>query len=207
METISHTAYRSSIKLAQEKGSFPLLDKDNYLEGEFIQTLPDSICDAISQHGIRNSHLTAIAPTGTISLLAGNLSSGIEPVFAFELQRYILQDGTRRPYQLEDYAWRLWRQSNNGTPPTKTFVCAQELEPEIHLQMQAVVQAHVDNSISKTINIPVEYDYSEFKSVYELAYQLGLKSCTVFRPNPVTGEVLRSRKESLEGEHCCNVFL
>lgn len=207
MQTINHTAYRSSIKLAQEKGSFPLLDKNKHLEGEFIKTLPVDICDAISKHGIRNSHLTAIAPTGTISLLAGNLSSGIEPVFAFEQQRYILQNGTRRPYQLEDYAWRLWQQSGNGNPPRKTFVCAQELEPEIHLRMQAAVQAHVDNSISKTINIPVEYDFSEFRSVYELAYQLGLKSCTVFRPNPVTGEVLRSRKEPLEGEHCCNVFM
>ncbi len=207
MQTINQAAYRASIKLAQEKGSFPLLDSNKHLEGEFIQALPADITHAIKQHGIRNSHLTAIAPTGTISLLAGNLSSGIEPVFAFEHQRYILEDGIRKPYQLEDYAWRLWQQLGKGEPLARTFVCAHELEPEVHLRMQAAVQAHVDNSISKTINIPVDYDFAAFNSVYEMAYQLGLKSCTVFRPNPVTGEILHTGKEPVEGEHCCNVYL
>ena len=207
MQTINHTAYRTSIKLAQEKGSFPYLEKNKYLEGNFIQTLPESITAKIKQYGIRNSHLTAIAPTGTISLLAGNISSGIEPVFAFQFERYILEDGIRKPYQLSDYAWKSWKQSQKGEPPTQTFVCAHELAPDIHLRMQAVMQAHVDNSISKTINIPEDYNFSEFNSVYQSAYESGLKSCTVFRPNPVTGEVLHAEKEPVEGKHCCNVNL
>lgn len=203
MRLINHTAYRTSIRLAQEKGAFPLLDKSRYLKGGFIRTLPAGITEGISQYGIRNSHLTAIAPTGTISLLAGNVSSGIEPVFDFCIQRYILEKGVRKPCQLSDYAWRLWRESHRGRPPADIFVSAHQLEPEIHLRMQAVVQVHVDNSISKTINIPADYDYSAFNSVYESAYELGLKSCTVFRPNPVTGEVLQADESSLLGDHCC----
>ena len=169
--------------------------------------MPESISDKISEHGIRNSHLTAIAPTGTISLLAGNVSSGIEPVFAFEHRRYILEDGVRKPYQLQDYAWEMWNAMGNEGRATDAFVCAQELEPEIHIRMQAVMQAYVDNSISKTINIPVDYDFSDFNSVYRSAYDQGLKSCTVFRPNPVTGEVLGTGDMPAMGKHCCNVNL
>lgn len=207
MQTINRTAYLASIKLAQEKKPFPYLNKKQYLKGEFIRSLPKSIITKIKQHGIRNSHLTAIAPTGTISLLAGNVSSGIEPVFSFEHQRYILEEGRRKPYRLDDYAWRLWKKLKKGKPPEKTFVCAQELDPEVHIRMQAVMQAHVDNSISKTINIPEDYDFSMFNFVYQSAYELGLKSCTVFRPNRITGEVLHAEKVPVEGEHCCNVNL
>jgi len=207
MQKINYAAYRTSIKLAREKDPFPGLDKDRYLEGEFIRTLPGDIMSDIQKHGIRNSHLTAIAPTGTISLLAGNISSGIEPVFSFQHERFILEEGERKPYQLEDYAWNLWKQTRNGRPPAETFVCARELAPDVHLRMQATMQEHVDNSISKTINIPEDYDFSEFRSVYESAYKLGLKSCTVFRPNPVTRAVLHARQEPVEGEHCCNINL
>jgi ribonucleoside-diphosphate reductase alpha chain len=207
MRTISHTAYRASIKLAREKGPFPSLQKDKYLMGRFIQSLPTDIKKQINLHGIRNSHLTAIAPTGTISLLAGNVSSGVEPVFAFKHKRYILEGQSRNVYHLEDYAWRMWKESVKEKPPTRIFVSARELEPEIHLRMQAALQAHVDNSISKTINIPVDYDFESFRSVYETAYELGLKSCTVFRPNPERGEVLGTSEKLVTDEHCCNINL
>ena len=207
MRTIGHAAYRASIKLARERGPFPYLKRNKYLDGEFIRTLPATIIAGIKKYGIRNSHLIAIAPTGTISLLAGNISSGIEPVFDFEYERYILEEGTRKPCRLSDYAWRLWQQSYQGKPPAKSFVSARELEPEIHLRMQAVMQAYVDNSISKTINVPADYDFAAFNSVYKRAYELGLKSCTVFRPNPVTGEVLHAGETPVSGEHCCNINL
>lgn len=207
MQCINLAAYQASIKLAREKGSFPYFNKEKFTKGKFVQALPANIVKKIRQYGIRNSHLTAIAPAGTISLLAGNVSSGIEPVFSFVHQRYILEDGVRKPCLLEDYALKIWNQTQKGKPPVKTFVCAHELEPKSHLRMQAVMQSHVDNSISKTINIPADYDFTAFSSVYESAYEMGLKSCTVFRPNPVTGEVLLARNEPVTGEHCCNVNL
>ena len=208
MSTISHTAYRTSIKLAREKGAFPSLHKARYLEGSFIQSLPADIKKQIAMHGMRNSHLTAIAPTGTISLLAGNVSSGIEPVFAFRHKRYVLEGQTRHEFKLEDYAWRMWTESGNTGQLPGAFVSARELEPGIHLHMQAALQAHVDNSISKTINIPHDYDFEAFRSVYETAYNLGLKSCTVFRPSLLRGEVLgASEEDPIADEHCCNINL
>lgn len=204
MRCICHAAYRASVALAQEKGSFPYLVRDRHLQGAFIRGLPYDIQDAIAQHGIRNSHLLAIAPTGTISLLAGNVSSGLEPVFAASYIRKILaEDGTPREFALTDFALDLWRRRTGaaGFPPA--FVTAGELTARAHLDMQAALQPFVDNSISKTINVPQDYPFEDFRRIYDLAYDLGLKGCTTFRPNPVTGMVLSEQDAGVAAPHCC----
>lgn len=210
MQTICHTAYRTSIQLAREKGSFPFLDRDRYLQSEFVRTLPEDIRAGIAEHGIRNSHLTAIAPTGTISLLANCVSSGIEPVFDFYHSRRLLDvDGRYRRFDVEDYAHALWRRlskNENNLPPA--FVNVRALSPNDHLDMQAVLQPYVDSAISKTINVPEDYPFEKFRSLYETAYAKKLKGCTTFRPNPVTGAILSSRQNEEEGvgsAHCCSV--
>ena len=204
MEAICHAAYRASIELAREKGPFPWLDRERYLARPFIQALPTDIRRGIERHGIRNSHLNAIAPTGTISLLANNISSGIEPVFSLVQKRRILQmGGSWIEKELEDYAWRLWRTTHPGEPPPDSFVTAEAVRPIDHLRMQAALQRHVDNAISKTINIPQDYPLSDFGEIYRKAWQLGLKGCTTFRPNPVTGSILKS--DRLPEPHCCSL--
>ncbi len=207
MQTITHAAYRTSIELAREKGSFPFLERDRYLEAGFAQRLPGDIRAAIAQHGIRNSHLTAIAPTGTISLLANNISSGLEPVYDFALSRKVLErDGTYTTHELIDYALAQWRAQHGAAPPPATFVGAHQLSPAAHLAMQAALQPYVDSSISKTINVPRDCAFAEFQDIYRQAYDLGLKGCTTFRPNPVTGEVLTAASAPGEAApHCCNV--
>jgi ribonucleoside-diphosphate reductase alpha chain len=207
MRRICHRAYRTSVELAGEKGAFPYLNKDKYLAGEFVQTLPDDIRRGIGEHGIRNSHLTAIAPTGTISLLANNISSGLEPVYDFCHTRKVLElDGSYTEHELMDYAFRRWRERGSKEKLPREFVSARDLPPEIHLAMQAALQPYVDNSISKTINVPADFAFASFKNIYELAYDRKLKGCTTFRPNPVTGHVLRSGSESNDASaHCCTV--
>jgi ribonucleoside-diphosphate reductase alpha chain len=199
---ICHGAYRASIELAREKGAFPYLDRERYLEGPFVAALPDDIRDGIARHGIRNSHLLAIAPTGTISLLAGNVSSGIEPVYDAEMTRRVLdQDGRACSLEVVDLAVRLWREGGRrGLPPA--FVRANDLSPLAHLSMQAALQPFVDNAISKTINVPEAFPFEDFRRVYDLAFDLGLKGCTTFRPNPVTGAVLEA-VDPREAPHCC----
>lgn len=206
MRGICHTAYRTSIALAKEKGSFPFLDKQKYLQGEFVRALPDDIQQGIASHGIRNSHLTAIAPTGTISLLADNVSSGLEPVFDFHYKRRVLElDGSYTEYHLTDHALRLWRALHgNDAPLPPQFIDALSIPPQAHLDMQAALQPYVDNAISKTINIPEDYDFAAFRNIYELAYDKGLKGCTTFRPNPVTGSVMQA-EEPASGPLCCSV--
>lgn len=205
MRAICHAAYRTSIGLAKEKGAFPLFEREKYLAGKFIQTLPADIQEGIRRDGIRNSHLIAIAPTGTISLLANNVSSGLEPVYDFRYRRRMLElDGTYSEYELSDYALDLWRALKGDAPPPDTFVSSQRLPPAAHLYMQAALQPFVDNSISKTINVPMQQGFDEFKGIYQRAYELGLKGCTTFRPNPVTGAVLdavRPETASL----CCTI--
>ena len=205
MRHICHTAYRASIALAKEKGCFPYYERDRYLSGAFIRGLPDDIRSGIAETGIRNSHLLAIAPTGTISLLAGNVSSGLEPIFAASYERNVLaEDGTPKAFRLTDYALDLWRRmtgSAGGMP--RGFVTAGELPVSAHLQMQAALQPFVDNSISKTINVPQHTSFEEFKQIYDLAYDMGLKGCTTFRPNPVTGAVLSESEAGVEAPHCC----
>lgn len=205
METVCHSAYRASIGLAREKGEFPAFHADNFTDSEFVRALPPDILDGIRRYGIRNSHLTAIAPTGTTSLLANNVSSGLEPIYDYAYTRNIHdKDGKIHNYKVEDYACRLFYQSHeSGTALPPAFVRATEIPPEAHLEMQAALQAHVDNSISKTINIPPDFPFESFRSIYESAYAKGLKGCTTFRPNQVTGQVLVSEEAGI-GTFCCS---
>ncbi len=204
MKAICHTAYRASIAIAREKGRFPAFEQDKYLQSGFTRTLPKEIRSEIATHGMRNSHVIAIAPTGTISLLAGNVSSGLEPVFAPTYVRKILaEDGTPREFALVDYALDLWRQISRKSPTPAGFITVAELPVQAHLDMQAELQQFVDNSISKTINVPATCSFSEFQQVYELAYDKGLKGCTTFRPNPVTGTVLSDEASGVNAPHCC----
>jgi ribonucleoside-diphosphate reductase alpha chain len=189
---VQSLSYLASADIAAEKGSFPLFEKARYLGGETVKALPEEVRTAIGRYGIRNALLNSIAPTGTISLLADNVSSGIEPVFAFSHVRHVLQpDGTRREESVEDYAFRRWRAlKGNEAPPADVFADAQTLAPADHLAMQAAAQDYVDSSISKTINLPKDISFEDFKHVYEAAYAQGCKGCTTYRPNDVTGAVL-----------------
>ncbi|MFO0991141.1 MAG: adenosylcobalamin-dependent ribonucleoside-diphosphate reductase [Hyphomicrobiales bacterium] len=192
MALIDHAAYRASAALAREKGAFPLYDRERYLASGHAQHLPGEIRKEIAANGIRNALLTSIAPTGTISLFAGNVSSGIEPIFSISYERKVLMpDGSKRSERIEDYAARLYRAMHGSEAPLPpSFVTTADLSPHQHLIMQAAVQRHVDSSISKTINCPSSLGFEEFKAVYAEAYELGLKGCTTFRPNAVTGSVL-----------------
>ncbi len=195
--TIERAAYLASTALAAEKGPFPLFDRDAYLAGQTVSALGPDIRDAIARCGIRNALLTSVAPTGTISLFADNVSSGLEPVFAFSYRRSVLlPDGSRREEEVSDYAYRLYcRLKGEKAPLPDYFVDAQMLSPEDHLVMQAAVQKHVDASISKTINVPADIPFERFKDVYRQAYALGCKGCTTYRPNEVTGAVLAVKGE------------
>ena len=202
MQTIRDQAYAASIELAREKGPFPLFDRERYLASPFIRNLPAGLREDIARHGIRNSHLLAIAPTGTISLLANNVSSGIEPLPSVSYERRIRQaDGSACTHTLEAQSVRLWKQDRDGLPPA--LVTVDELKPADHLAMQAVIQPYVDNAISKTINAPASMGFAEFQGVYAQAWRLGLKGVTVFRPNPVTGAVISQAPEP--GAPCCEV--
>jgi len=193
MAQIKRSAYKASIELAREKGSFPLFDADAYLKSGLVRELDDEIRSDIKRHGIRNALLTSIAPTGTISLLAQNVSSGIEPVFSFSYKRSVLlPDGSKSDTSVVDYAYGRFREKfGNDASLPDCFVTAQTLSPQDHLVMQAAVQEHVDSSISKTINCPKTISFDAFKDIYQLAYDLDLKSCTTYRPNDVTGAVLK----------------
>jgi len=208
MERICHSAYRTSVALARDKGAFPFFQAEHYQEGAFVKSLPVDIREGIGESGIRNSHLLAIAPTGTVSLLADNVSSGIEPVFDFSHRRKVIGlDGEYREFVLNDYAFAQWRERQGGAPAAlpDVFVHATDLTPADHLAMQAVLQPYVDNSISKTINIPRDLSFESFKAVYMEAYLQGLKGCTTFRPNPVTGAILESFDPRAGGVHCCSI--
>ena len=192
MHQIERAAYLASTSLAAEKGAFPLFDRDAYLASGHVKELDADVRKAISDHGIRNALLTSIAPTGTISLFAGNVSSGVEPVFSLKYNRKVLQpDGSRTVEPVEDFALRLFRQlRGEDAALPESLVTAGELSPRDHIVMQAALQAHVDSSISKTVNVPEDISFEAFRDVYTQAYELGLKGCTTYRPNPVTGSVL-----------------
>lgn len=191
LERIARAAYLASADLAGEKGAFPLFDRDAYLAGETMSAMPDDVRDTVAEKGIRNALLTSIAPTGTISLYAGNVSSGIEPVFAYAYKRKVLQkDGSRIEEEVVDYAVRLWREKFGDKPLPDHFVDAQSLKPMEHVAMQAAAQKWIDSSISKTINCPEDISFAEFKEVYAKAWESGCKGCTTYRPNDVTGSVL-----------------
>ena len=195
LETVQRAAYLASAGLAQEKGAFPLYDRDAYLATEGISRLDEDVREAIAVKGVRNALVTSVAPTGTISLLADNVSSGLEPVFSFSYNRHVLMpDGSRREEEVSDYAYRLYRRMFGGNRPlTEAFVDAQALTPADHLVMQAAVQEFVDSSISKTINCPENISFEDFKDIYIQAYDLGCKGCTTYRPNEVTGAVLEAK--------------
>lgn len=189
---IQHAAYRASVELAKEKGPFPLFDAEKYLASPTIQDLDADLQDAIREHGIRNALLTSIAPTGTISLYAGNVSSGIEPVFAYSYKRKItLDDGSKAEEEVVDYAVQMYRDLFGAEADLpEYFVSAQTLKPLDHVRMQAAAQKWVDSSISKTVNCPEDISFEEFKAVYEEAFRSGCKGCTTYRPNEITGSVL-----------------
>ena len=192
MRKIANIAYMASVELAKEKGAFPLFDADKYLASPFIQRLDEEVKAAIREHGIRNALLTSIAPTGTISLYAGNVSSGIEPVFAYSYTRNVLQkDGSKVTEEVVDYAVQMYRDMFGAEAALPDyFVSAQTLSPMAHVRMQAAAQEWVDSSISKTINCPENIGFEEFKEVYLEAYRSGCKGCTTYRPNDITGSVL-----------------
>ena len=205
LSVLRDSAYKCSIDLAKEKGPFPLFNKRRFLESHNVKKLPKELKDGIKGFGIRNALLTSIAPTGTISLLADNISSGLEPVFAFKYNRKVLQpDGSNITEQVNDYAYGLFeRLRSKNTSRTEAFVDAQMLQPNDHLVMQATVQEYIDSSISKTINCPEDISFETFKEVYKSAYDLGCKGCTTYRPNDVTGSVLyldeNEKKDVREG--------
>ncbi|MPQ94810.1 adenosylcobalamin-dependent ribonucleoside-diphosphate reductase [Thioclava sp. JE_KL1] len=191
MKQIARASYLASVDLAKEKGPFPLFDAEKYLASGNMMQMDDDVREAIREHGIRNALLTSIAPTGTISLYAGNVSSGIEPVFAYAYKRKVLQpDGSRTEEEVVDYAVQMWRDKFGDKPLPDYFVNAQTLAPMDHVRMQAAAQKWIDSSISKTINCPEDIPFEAFKSVYMEAWDTGCKGCTTYRPNDVTGSVL-----------------
>ena len=202
LSTLTHAAYRASAELAREKSPFPLFDAEEYLSRPFVRALPVDIREAIALHGIRNGLLTSIAPTGTISLFAGNVSSGIEPVFAYTYNRQVLlPDGSRREEPVRDFAVAEFRaRFGDDAPLPDYFVSAQTLDPEDHLAVQAMAQKYIDSSISKTINVPQGISFEGFKDIYRHAYELGCKGCTTYRPNEVTGAVLSAPDEAESDE-------
>ena len=197
LKLIARASYLASVDLAKEKGAFPLFDAEKYLASGNMMQMDDDVREAIRTHGIRNALLTSIAPTGTISLYAGNVSSGIEPVFAYAYTRKVLQkDGSRTEEEVVDYAVQMWRDKFGDAPLPGYFVNAQTLAPLAHVKMQAAAQKWVDSSISKTINCPEDISFEAFKDVYMSAFESGCKGCTTYRPNDVTGSVLSVSESS-----------
>jgi ribonucleoside-diphosphate reductase alpha chain len=192
MAIIQNAAYRASAALAAEKGAFPLYDGEAFRSRPNVGRLDADVRATIETNGVRNGCITSIAPTGTISLLAGNVSSGIEPVFDFVYRRRILDDGAAATEEtIEDYAYREFREKfGPNAALTDAFVTAETLAPAEHVAMQAALQPYVDSAISKTINCPEGISFEDFRSIYADAFELGLKGCTTYRPNPVTGSVL-----------------
>jgi ribonucleoside-diphosphate reductase alpha chain len=188
---IKREAYRASAELAAEKGAFPLYDAA-ILDRPNLAGLDRQTRKLIREHGLRNGCLTSIAPTGTTSLLAGNVSSGVEPVFAYSYVRKVRQaDGSSREEAVEDYALGVWKRLHGeAPPPEEIFVSAQTLTPADHLRMQAAAQGQVDSSISKTVNCPETITFDDFANIYREGYRLGCKGLTTYRPNAITGSVL-----------------
>jgi len=193
-ETLRDAAYAASIGLAREKGAFPLFDAERYLEGRFARRLPEALRAAIREHGIRNSHLLSIAPTGTIALaFADNASNGIEPPYSWTYERKKrMPDNTMRAYAVEDHAWRLFRRRVPDAPLPSQFVTALEMRADDHLRMLEAVQPFIDTAISKTVNVPADYPYEDFRALYGEAWRAGLKGLATYRPNTVVGQVLSS---------------
>jgi ribonucleoside-diphosphate reductase alpha chain len=193
-EAMRDRAYLYSVELARERGAFQLFNADMYLSGgNFASRLPNEVKDKIRKYGIRNSHLLSIAPTGTISLaFADNASNGIEPPFSWTYTRKKrMPDGTHKEYAVEDYAWRLYKHlGGDMTKLPEYFVTALEISASAHEEMVAAVAPAIDTSISKTVNVPADYPYSDFENLYMSAWKSGLKGLATYRPNSVLGSVL-----------------
>ncbi|MDX1900968.1 MAG: adenosylcobalamin-dependent ribonucleoside-diphosphate reductase [Gammaproteobacteria bacterium] len=199
IKAITETTWQASIELARERGVFAAFHAAKYIQGHFVERLPDTIRQGIEKHGIRNSHHNTIAPTGTTSLLANNVSSGIEPIFHGQYTRRMRTAGDEYiKYSVTNYALRVWQQQDHAEPFPPAWQDVGTLTPEQHLKMQATLQPYIDNSISKTINVPVDFPFEKLISVYTDAWKMNLKGCTVFRLNPITGSVLSED----EVEHC-----
>lgn len=192
MQALSNAAYLASAQLAKTRGSFSVYNAQEHLDQRCILSLDANVREAIEKHGLRNATLTTIAPTGTTSMLAGNISSGIEPIFATSYKRKITNpDGTKSEQVIEDYATRLFHQMfGKDMPLADSFVTVADLTPDDHLRVQAAAQKWVDSGISKTVNCRADIEFEEFQNIYRQAYQSGCKGCTTYRPNDITGSVL-----------------
>lgn len=198
MRLIANNTWETSIELAKEKGPFPFYTQE-YLQGQFLASLDNELRQAIAKNGIRNSHHNTVAPTGTISLLANNVSNGIEPIFSAAYDRHVREtEAETHTFSVKDYAYQLWQEKENTTALPPAWIETKDLHPLAHLQVQAAIQPYIDNAISKTINIPRDFPFKELSHIYTQAYTLGLKGCTIFRPNPITGSILE-----IPEEHCC----
>ena len=194
MQTVQNAAYLASAHLAAERGTFPLYYAREHMQQPSIRALDPEVRDAIAEHGLRNGVLTTIAPTGTTSMFGGNVSSGIEPVFATAFKRKVTRpDGTKSEELVEDYAARLYHKMfGKDAPLTDAFVTVNDLRPDQHVRMQAAAQQWVDSGISKTVNCPENIPLAAFENVYRQAFEAGCKGGTTYRPNPITGSVLSS---------------
>jgi ribonucleoside-diphosphate reductase alpha chain len=181
LEGMKNVTYRASAELAREKGAFPLFDRDKYLEGLFIQALDPEVQELIHTHGIRNSHLLSVAPTGTISMAADNISSGIEPVYALRQRRLINYPGGVQEVELEDYGSRFL--NVKGTT-------ADECSAEDHLRVLITTSHQMDSAVSKTCNVRNDYPWEDFQQLYLAAYKNGCKGCTTHRTGNLRGAIL-----------------
>jgi ribonucleoside-diphosphate reductase alpha chain len=211
MHRISKITWLSSIELGKERGSFAYYQPE-YLAGEFIKNLDAEVVSTLQKHKVmRNSHHNTIAPTGTISLLANNVSNGIEPIFAGQYSRYVRTGNeTRQEYIVTDYALLQWRKNHDQHSLPPALIATEQLTPDDHLAMQAALQPYIDNAISKTINLPEDFPFEKVSDIYTKAHALGLKGCTIFRPNAVTGRVLAAntaKEKPMNGndgtDSCC----
>jgi ribonucleoside-diphosphate reductase alpha chain len=204
MATICNAAYRTAIDMAAERGTFPEFRAADYLAAPFIQALPPELIEGIRSKGIHNSHLTAIAPAGSISLLANNVSSGMEPIHAYHGQRDIRDaHGTPQRLAVHDYAWKLFRElKGENTPLPDYFVEAHQVPVLDQLELQATLQAHVDQSISKTINLPASASFEDCQAIFQRAYELGVKGCTLFRARPGREGVMSSSSGYMMADAC-----
>ncbi|HMK87912.1 MAG TPA: adenosylcobalamin-dependent ribonucleoside-diphosphate reductase [Steroidobacteraceae bacterium] len=210
MCAIRDAGYEASIRLSEERGAFPAFDAPRYLERPFIRRLPPEIRDGIRRHGMRNSHVLAIAPAGTISLLAGNVSSGIEPIIGLEVRRHVLDpDGVRHEVRVEDFAYAAWCARASGEALPESLRDPQAVSARDQLLMQAELQTCVDGSISKTLMLPRDLPRTSVPDILRAAYDLGLKGCTVFRETS-RAQVIQSatpadHERPAPGAHCCEL--
>jgi ribonucleoside-diphosphate reductase alpha chain len=189
-KVLCYESYRASIRLAKERGAFPLFERDKYLAGEFIKTLPDDIQQGIHDYGIRNSHLVSYAPCGTISQIAGNVSSGVEPIFFHEVKRDVhMSDGIIN-IALKDFNWRHYGFKG------KTL---EDCTVEDHITTAGIAQKYCDSAVSKTVNVAPSCTYSDYENIYLNAYKSGAKGMTVFRPTEMRGAVITKAEPGQSG--------